>query len=75
MHDNPWWKDTIYPNWAQAERDWWTRSDGANVDWAAFDASWGVSGENFKIRLEPFEVLFSGNTCLIVGLPNSRDQS
>ena len=65
MHDNPWWKDTIYPNWAQAERDWWTRSDGANVDWAAFDASWGVSGEKFiEIKLEQSEALFLAETIL-----------
>ena len=44
FHDNPWYMDTLYPNWYQAERDWWTRSDGANADWSAVDTSWGVSG-------------------------------
>ena len=44
MHDNPFWSQTVYPSWVAAERDWWVRSDGANVDWAAFDTAWGVSG-------------------------------
>ena len=44
FHDNPWYMNTLYPNWYQAERDFWTRSDGANADWSAVDASWGVSG-------------------------------
>ena len=44
FHDNPWYTGTLYPSWYQAERDFWTRSDGANVNWQAVDASWGVSG-------------------------------
>ena len=44
MHDNKFWSETVYPSWAAAERDYWSPSGGANVDWAAFDTAWGVSG-------------------------------
>jgi len=41
MSDNPWYKDTIYPEWAQADRLWW--NDQTQLDWAGFESSWGAN--------------------------------
>ena len=47
MHSNPFWRDTIYPEWGQADRLWWTNQD--NLKWSEFAASWGqdVRGRAF----------------------------
>ena len=48
MHSNPWYKDTIYPEWGQADKLYFTEKSG--MDYAGFAASWGadVSGRVFS---------------------------
>jgi len=41
MGENPWWYDTMFPQTAKIDRQWWL--DQTQLDWAAFGASWGAN--------------------------------
>ena len=60
MHSNPWYKDTIYPEWGQADKLYFTEKSG--MDYAGFAASWGadVSGKVFSGNkiINEFKIIF-----------------
>ena len=41
MTDNPYYKDTVFPGQAAADKHWW-----AQQDWSGFQSSWGVDASD-----------------------------